>query len=119
MAETWGVDEIRIDASTAAAVIIRASLFMSLTGFWVCLGIAGVSAEIAAIPMTSTLAPQATSGCPTGYKVQYLFPGVEPGDFSFGLAGDGNGQSTRHKRRLSHRSVYITVRARPLYSAAA
>ena len=33
MAETWGVDEIRIDANTAAAVIIRASLFMSLTGF--------------------------------------------------------------------------------------
>lgn len=32
MAETCGADEIRIDASTAAAVIIRASLFMILTG---------------------------------------------------------------------------------------
>ena len=41
MAETWGVDEIRIDANTAAAVIIRASLFMLLTGSGFCLGIAG------------------------------------------------------------------------------
>ena len=105
MAETWGADEIRIDANTAAAVIIRASLFMFLTGSGFCLGIAGFFTEIAAIPVTSTLAPRATSGCPTGYKVQYLFPGVEPGDFSFGLAGDGNGQSTRNKRRLSHRSA--------------
>ena len=31
MAETCGANEIRIDASTAAAVIIRASLFMILT----------------------------------------------------------------------------------------
>ena len=39
VAETWGADEIRIDANTAAAVIIRASLFMSLTGLglpWDC-----------------------------------------------------------------------------------
>jgi len=79
MAETWGADEIRIDANTAAAVIIRASLFMSLTGFgfaWDCRCFCGV----AAIPMTSTLAPRASSGCPTGYKVQHFFPGVEPGE---------------------------------------
>jgi len=31
IAETCGANEIRIDASTAAAVIIRASLFMMLT----------------------------------------------------------------------------------------
>ena len=87
MADTWGADEIRIDASTAAAVIIRASLFMSLPGEglpWDCWCF---FAEITAIPMISTLAPRAMSGCPAGYKAQHFFPGVQPGECHFSFLG--------------------------------
>ena len=86
MAETCGADEIRIDASTAAAVIIRASLFMILTGGCIFLG---DCYSFFAIPMTYTLPPRAISGCPSGYKERCFFSGPQPGCFFFGPVQQG------------------------------
>ncbi len=83
IADAWGADEIRIDNRTAAAVTIRASLFMVFTRGGFASRIAVSFAEIAAIPMTSTLAPCPISCCPAGHKCN-IFPGAEPEDV-FGL----------------------------------
>ena len=74
IAGTCGASEIRIDASTAAAVIIRASLFMILTRGCICLGgLPFFCAEAAAISMIYTLPPQAISAFPRGTRALFLF----------------------------------------------
>ena len=85
MADTCGADEIKIDASTAAAVITRASLFMVLTRSGVVSGIAFL-AEIAAISDDFETSATGYFGLSPRDRCA-VFCGADHGGLYFWLAG--------------------------------
>ena len=107
MAEPCGADEIRIDASTAAAVIIRASLFMILTrGFclWDCCSFCGSRCNPYAASFT--LPSRAIAGCPTKYTGQ-LLPAIHRPAHKF---------LGRHRFRMAKRTPDVLRDEAPLVS---
>jgi hypothetical protein len=79
IAEAWGADEVRIDANTAAAVIIRALLFMSLTGSGFVLGLL---VFLRKSPQSHDFNPRTAGYFRLSHRVQIaVFPALNRGIF--------------------------------------